>query len=103
MPRPSLLLLAVSAVALSGFWIAGHSPAQQRPAPSDQEIAGKIIQDSRNAYYATGHPCACPEDHARNGSRCGGRSAYSRPGGASPKCYVADVTAAEIAAYRKRH
>lgn len=70
---------------------------------SDGQIAAAIVQASRQAYYATGHPCACPEDHARNGSRCGGRSAYSRPGGAEPKCYVSDVTAAEIAAYRKSH
>jgi hypothetical protein len=69
---------------------------------TDQEIAAKIMQDSRAAYYATGHPCACPEDRARNGSRCGGRSAYSRPGGASPKCYVSDVTPSEIEAYRTR-
>jgi hypothetical protein len=68
---------------------------------TDQQIAAKIVQESRQAYYATGHPCACPDDLARNGSRCGRRSAYSRPGGASPKCYVSDVTAAEIEAYRK--
>ena len=37
---------------------------------------------SRNAYYATGHPCACPDDLMRNGRRCGGNSAYIRPGGA---------------------
>jgi hypothetical protein len=74
-----------------------------QPVPlTDQQIAAKIVQDSRAAYYATGHPCACPDDLARNGSRCGGRSAHSRPGGASPKCYVSDVTAAEIEAYRTR-
>jgi hypothetical protein len=69
---------------------------------NDKQIAELIVRESRQAYYATGHPCACPEDLARNGSRCGGRSAYSRPGGASPKCYVSDVTAAEIAAYPNR-
>jgi hypothetical protein len=31
------------------------------------------------------------------------RSAYSKPGGASPKCYVTDVSPAEIAAYCKAH
>lgn len=66
-------------------------------------VAALIVQESRQAYYATGHPCACPDDLARNGSRCGGRSAYSRPGGAEPKCYTNDVTAADIAAYRVRH
>ena len=32
--------------------------------------------------------CDCPYDYTSSGSRCGGRSAYSRPGGASPVCYV---------------
>lgn len=31
--------------------------------------------------------CDCPYDYARNGSVCGGRSAYSRPGGREPICY----------------
>jgi hypothetical protein len=70
---------------------------------TDQQIAGLIIRESRQAYYATGHPCACPEDLARNGSRCGGRSAYSRPGGAELKCYPQDVTKADIDAYRTQH
>ena len=98
--RPPLLA-GLSVLMLVGFWAAGHSPAQTKL--TDRDIAATIVQESRQAYYATGHPCACPEDSARNGSRCGGRSAYSRPGGASPKCYVSDVTAAEIAAYRSRH
>jgi hypothetical protein len=50
------------------------------------------VQASRDRYYATGHPCACPEDLLRNGKPCGGRSAYSRPGGAAPLCYPTDVT-----------
>src|SRR6266545_6766886 len=70
---------------------------------SDQQVVSLIIQESIVAYKATGRPCACPYDLARNGSSCGGRSAYSRPGGASPKCYPADVSAADIAAWRARH
>lgn len=31
--------------------------------------------------------CDCPYDLASNGSSCGGRSAYSRPGGRDPICY----------------
>jgi hypothetical protein len=64
-------------------------------------IAAMIVQASRDRYYATGHPCACPEDFTRNGQRCGGRSAYSRPGGAAPLCYPTDVTPAMIEAYWK--
>jgi hypothetical protein len=67
---------------------------------TDQQIATIIVKASRDAYYQTSHPCACPADLARNGSRCGKRSAYSRPGGAEPYCYVADVPKEKIEAYR---
>jgi hypothetical protein len=65
-------------------------------------IAALIVKASRDAYYSTGHPCACPDDRMRNGRACGGRSAYSRPGGASPLCYSTDVTEAMIKSYRSR-
>lgn len=80
---------------------AGH--AQSARQLSDEQVAIRVMKESRLAYYHTGHPCACPDDLARNGSRCGRRSAYSRPGGADPKCYVDDVSPADIAAYRSRH
>ena len=65
-------------------------------------IALILVQESRNAYYATGRPCACPEDFTRSGRRCGGNSAYSRPGGAEPLCYPGDVSAALIEKHRAR-
>jgi hypothetical protein len=65
-------------------------------------IAAIIVQASRDQYHAGGRPCACPDDRMRNGHACGGRSAYSRPGGASPLCYPTDVTAAMIENYRSR-
>jgi hypothetical protein len=65
-------------------------------------IAAIIVQASREQYHATGKPCACPDDTARNGSACGGRSAYSRPGGAAPLCYPTDVTAPMIEQYRQK-
>jgi len=66
-------------------------------------IAAAIVQESRNAYYATGRPCACPDDHMRNGRACGGNSAYLRPGGAAPLCYVGDVKPEKIEEYRRQH
>jgi len=63
-------------------------------------IAALIVKESRQQYYATGHPCACPDDHMRNGNSCGNVSAYIRPGGAHPLCYPADVTAGMIEDYR---
>jgi hypothetical protein len=90
-------------------------PASAAPAPSQSTkqqaaraamaaaaIAALIVQESRQQYYATGHPCACPDDVMRNGRRCGGTSAYSRPGGAAPLCYVTDVSVAMIERYRSR-
>ena len=65
-------------------------------------IAAIIVQASRDQYHATGKPCACPDDTARNGSACGGRSAYSRPGGAAPLCYPTDVTATMIEQHRQK-
>lgn len=65
-------------------------------------IAALIVAESRRAYYSTGHPCACPDDRMRNGRACGGRSAYSRPGGAAPLCYPTDVSEVRIKAYRER-
>jgi hypothetical protein len=60
---------------------------------SDADVAALIVKQSRDDYYRTGHPCACPDDLMRNGRRCGGNSAYIRPGGAQPLCYITDVTA----------
>jgi hypothetical protein len=78
--------------------------AESRPkALSDAAIAAAIVQDSRSAYYATGHPCACPDDHMRNGRLCGGTSAYIRPGGAHPLCSATDVSPEMISRYRATH
>jgi hypothetical protein len=87
------------------LWLPFAALGQSAPKPqlTDQQIGEIRVRESREAYYRTGHPCACPEDLARNGTRCGKRSAYSRPGGAEPYCYVTDVPAWEIGRYRATH
>jgi hypothetical protein len=65
-------------------------------------IAAIIVAASRDQYHAGGRPCACPDDSMRNGRACGGRSAYSRRGGAAPLCYPSDVTAAMIESYKQK-
>jgi hypothetical protein len=65
-------------------------------------IAALIVTASRQAYYATGRPCACPDDRMRNGRACGSRSAYSRPSGAQPLCSTSDVSAKMIEEYRSK-
>src|SRR4051794_3756615 len=77
--------------------------ALQPSTMTDAQVRQAIIQQSVADYLATGHPCACPYNSARNGSACGGRSAYRRPGGAEPFCYPADVTEGMVQDWRGAH
>lgn len=67
---------------------------------SDAQIKKLLIDESIAAYDGN---CPCPYHRARNGSRCGKRSAYNREGGAAPLCYPADVTVEMVQAYRDEH
>jgi hypothetical protein len=112
-PRPMALLettglkpLPVSAP------IKPPKPSEKKPEPKPKSevtkalttaaIAALLVDQSRNAYHASGRPCACPDDRMRNGRRCGANSAYSKPGGAQPLCSVSDVSAELIEKYRAR-
>lgn len=75
-------------------------PDRTKEVLTDAAIIALIIAASVAAYKAMGKPCACPHDTARNGSSCGGRSAWSRAGGFKPLCFATDITPAMIAAYR---
>ncbi|NBB12530.1 hypothetical protein [Pseudomonas sp. SLFW] len=66
---------------------------------TDAAIAQILIEDSIANYSGN---CPCPYNPARNGSRCGKRSAYSRPGGYSPLCFKEDVTKEMVQEYRAR-
>ena len=46
--------------------------------------------------------CPCPYSRDRAGRRCGGRSAWSKPGGYSPLCYESDITDARAASFLAR-
>jgi SH3-like domain-containing protein len=63
-------------------------------------VVSRILAESRAGYPGN---CACPDDVDKRGHRCGGRSAYSRPGGYAPLCYPRDVTKEMIAEYRSTH
>lgn len=72
--------------------------APRNQGPSDAEIRKQIIRSSIAGYSGS---CPCPYNVDRAGRRCGGRSAYSRPGGASPICYPADVSDRMVANWRR--
>ncbi len=56
---------------------------------SEQQIRRQIIEESIASYPGR---CPCPYNVTRNGSACGGRSAWSRRGGYAPICYEREVT-----------
>lgn len=89
-------------------WVHGDflssTPPVMRAASVDGErgagdIRRLIVQESISRYSGR---CPCPYNVMHNGRRCGGNSAYSRPGGASPICYPSDVTEAHIQAFQSR-
>lgn len=88
--RHNLLLCALAALSLA-------APAAARD--TDAQIKQRIIKQSIASYPGN---CPCPYNSARNGSRCGARSAYNRAGGYAPLCYPEDVSAADVADFRRR-
>jgi hypothetical protein len=74
--------------------------AKARALLSDIAVIATVIAASRAAYLAMGKPCGCPDHIAANGSRCGLRSAHTKPGGFKPLCFPTDVSPAIIATWR---
>lgn len=74
-------------------------PAFAVESTNDAAIKKQIIAASIASYPSK---CPCPYNVTKNGSRCGGRSAYSKPGGYAPVCFESDVTPEMVKAYKKR-
>ena len=83
---------------VAGYALVGVLYLPIAMAQSDAVIIDTMIRESKARYAGR---CACPDDLAKNGARCGKRSAYSKPGGARPLCYAKDLSQAMISAYRK--
>ena len=96
-PRSYLPIVVLTILAAVPMKVAR---AEAATALTDLQIRKILIQESIAAYPGN---CPCPYSVARNGSRCGGRSAWSRPGGAAPYCYPKDVPDAEVRTYREQH
>ena len=95
------LIISIAAIVISlGV---GGAAAQRTSGLPDAEVRETIVRETIAQYQTTGHPCACPYNLARNGSQCGARSAYSRPGGAEPLCYPKDVSDGMVADWRRSH
>ena len=58
----------------------------------------QIIQESIAQYPGK---CPCPYSIMSNGKKCGKRSAYSKPGGYQPLCYISDIVGKKETLIRK--
>ncbi len=86
-PKPSVLPKA-KASAASTKSVKKPSTPTTTPKPTPKpEPEIKAHTPVRNAVSGS---CECPYDTDKRGRSCGGRSAYSRPGGDAPKCYADD-------------
>ncbi|RQM78029.1 hypothetical protein EHZ47_02450 [Aeromonas jandaei] len=65
----------------------------------DEQVKQQIIQESIDSYPGN---CPCPYNLARNGSRCGKRSAWSRAGGYAPICYKEEITDEMVSEWREK-
>ena len=74
-------------------------PATAQTEKTDSEVKQELIRRSISSYSGS---CPCPYNRDRAGRRCCKRSAYSRPGGASPLCYERDVSQKMVDEYRGR-
>ena len=86
------------AFACLAFGVGGFAAAAEAR-QSDAQVRQAIVTQAIAKYSGN---CPYPYNRMRNGRRCGGNSAYSRPGGAAPRCYPSDVGKAEIDAFRRR-
>ena len=86
------ILILIALTLMIGF---AHADSSSM---SDEEITQVIIYKSIATHRGN---CACPYSRANNGSKCGRRSAYSRPGGYQPMCYSSDVQKEMIEEFRR--
>ena len=75
----------ISAFALGLLFVPGNSNAKNElDFAKEQMVKESIAEYPKN--------CPCPYNRTINGSLCGKRSAYSRPNGYEPLCYVSDIS-----------
>lgn len=95
-----LRTLSYRALLLACLSLTAYDATAKKTQTSDDEIKQLLIEASISGYSGN---CARPYNSARNGSQCGGRSAWSKPGGAEPLCYKEDVPEEQVEAWRRAH
>ena len=96
--------LVVAVVAAIAFNATSHicPDDAEHPCPGDDKgwrVVSPITSSQARSmpngvlirYPRAGQGCDCPYDTAKDGTNCGERSAYSKPGGKRPSCYTHDM------------
>lgn len=94
-----LLRNAVWLFTVAGFLYTDTALARAT-AYTDEQIKQQIIDESIASYPGS---CACPFNSAKNGSRCGRRSAWNKAGGSAPVCFKDEVTKKRVDKWRQAH
>jgi hypothetical protein len=87
-------------VVLAAALLCAFSTLAQSSALTDVQIRQRIIQQSMASYSGS---CPCPFNVDRAGRQCGGRSAWSRAGGAGPICYANEISDEQVRQYRVQY
>ncbi|WP_297843064.1 hypothetical protein [Pseudomonas sp.] len=90
--------LGISLIAVLALFY-GFSASGKQTTLADAAIIKILMEESISSYPGN---CPCPYNSAKNGSRCGKRSAYNRPNGYAPLCFKDDVSKEMIQQYRGR-
>jgi hypothetical protein len=77
-------------------------PRRTVATPTSGEITAARAEIIRQSIASYPGSCPCPYNVDRAGRRCGGRSAWSKPGGYSPICYESDVSDERLSSYFAR-
>ena len=96
--RQRCLRCALAAIAGLFLLLADISTAQTAQL-TDEQVRDLLVAQSLRSYPGN---CPCPYNVDRAGRLCGKRSAWSKPGGASPLCYATEVSSEQIRAFRAR-
>lgn len=84
----SIVLGSATLIILAGLLITGFTLLQKFSLSSSFSSSPDISKPIRNPLK--GGLCECPYDIDKAGRLCGGKSAYSRPSGNKPVCYLGD-------------
>jgi len=87
------------------IWLSFNVLSFNNPSPTfcrltDDQVRVYMIYQSWQNYPGN---CPCPYSQDAIGHTCGGRSAYTRPGGYSPLCYHFDISREMVRAFKKQN